>query len=226
MAFQNTPGNFLWERLLRVRNPFGELNGINPYIALSDILTNLCLWFAVMVIIVGTINARFWEDAQYKKFQQEFEASVNRRFPKGNGPQYRFRHDAPGEQRWMFPVKMLFGASSMDLSEGGKRALQAFAGILVANKNLWWRIRVEAHTHQPSRHPSTADELHAMQLTANRAVVVAMYLYKRCHVEPYRVVASGRGYQDLIREQEPTSLENDRVDILVIPYNVGQGALH
>ncbi|MGC8669503.1 MAG: OmpA/MotB family protein [Chthonomonadales bacterium] len=186
-------------------------------------MANLFLGFTALFFITALLNADIWEDARYKQFQAKFEESVKQQFPNGGGPRRASRHDAPGEQRWSFPTTMLFDGSSLDLSARGQRSLRAFANVLRDTTQLWWRIRVEAHTRQPSRRPNHADERRAMELTASRAVAVAMYLYLHCHIEPFRIVPSGRGYQDLIRTDMPTSAQNDRVDILVLPRTVGAG---
>lgn len=191
---------------------------INPYIALADVYMNLGVAFVLFALLFMLLGHRGWEDVRYKEEHRRFEQSV-RAIPELDAIEVRPRNDAPGEQRWMFPSGMLFAGDSTTLTPDGRHALGRFAWLLRSNQDLWWRIRVEAHSRQTYRAIPGSRDRRAFTLTAQRAVEVSMFLHG-LGIAPYRIVASGRGYQDLLVPQDPSSTANDRVDILLITPSV------
>lgn len=196
---------------------------INVYIALADMYMNLGVAFVMIALIYMLLGTRGWEDVRYRMQLEQFSAAVQAEPALALRIETRSRHDAPGEQRWMFPGAMLFEKDTSTLTQEGRSALLAFANLLRRNRELWWRLRVEAHTRRSgTAQPSPSEERHALHLTAARAVEVAIFLQGRGggQVEPWRIVASGRGYQDLLDRDDPTSVRNDRVDVLLLPRSV------
>lgn len=191
---------------------------LNPYIALADVYMNLGVAFVLFALLFMLLGHRGWEDIRYKEEHRRLERSI-RATPALSSIVLSPRNDAPGEQRWMFPSGVLFAGDTARLTGKGRRTLAHFADLLRADQSLWWRIRVEAHSRQMPASTTLASERRAFTLTVLRAVEVAMFL-KESGLEPYRIVASGRGYQDLAVRATPMSKINDRVDILLIPPSV------
>ena len=138
-------------------------------------------------------------------------------------PLYAPANDAPGEQRWRFQ-SLTFQASQdaqqpdnipLELTPDSQQRLSAFAAVLTQRHDLWHRIRIEAHVPEPCQVPSPAQERQSLELTAQRAVAVHEYLFQECHIQPYEITSSGRGYHDRLDSIPATDDQNDRVDILV-----------
>ncbi len=196
-------------------------DAVNPYIALADVYMNLGVAFVIFALLFMLLGNRGWDDVRYREEQQRFSQSVLADPALADKVQLRNRNDAPGEQRWMFPSNILFAGDSTRLTPQGRRVLRQFAAVLLANQGLWWRVRVEAHSRQRVRLASATEERAAFALTGMRAVEVASVL-QQAHLPPYRIVASGRGHQDLLDPSNRSAQVNDRVDILVIPMSAQQ----
>jgi chemotaxis protein MotB len=194
---------------------------INPYIALADVYMNLGVAFVILAMLFMFLGNRGWEDVRYRRYLQDFERAVLNEPDLAGRVAFCNRNDAPGEQRWMFPNAVLFRGDTATLTPDGRRVLNRFAALLRQNRHLWWRIRVEAHSRQDTYDTGPAAERRALTLTSMRAVAVALHLHYAGDIEPYRIVASGRGYQDQYDRNEPWSLKNDRVDILLLPRSIG-----
>jgi flagellar motor protein MotB len=102
------------------------------------------------------------------------------------------------------------------LSPVGKERLRAFARVLQRRRDLWHRVRIEAHTRQRSPRYTAREEMESLHLSANRAAAVAQFLFAECSIPPYRLAISGRGHQDPVDARHKDSERNDRVDLLVI----------
>jgi outer membrane protein OmpA-like peptidoglycan-associated protein len=196
-------------------------DAINPYIALADVYMNLGVAFVMFALLFMLLGHRGWDDIRYREEQKQFSKSVQMSPELAAKVRLANRNDAPGEQRWMFPSYILFAGDSTQLTPRGRRILGEFAKVLLENRELWWRVRIEAHARQRVRQAWASEERAAFALTGMRAVEVASFL-QYARIPPYRIVASGRGHQDLYDPLNRTSAVNDRVDVLVIPPSAQQ----
>lgn len=191
----------------------------NPYIALADVYMNFGVAFVCIALLFIFFGHRGWDDVRYREEHQRFATTVR------NDPQLSEvelcdpRNDAPGEQRWRFKTSALFEGETARLSRQGRQTLAAFAQVMRKHESLWWRIRIEVHSRQFSASGVALPERRAFQLTSMRAVEITLFL--RDHgIPPWKVVPSGRGFQDPLDRSSPGARVQDRVDILLIPPSV------
>lgn len=196
---------------------------LNPYIALADMSITLMLIFSLMLPLIMLLGNRGWDEMKYRSYQDQFARAIRNALSQSERPQQINRHDAPGEQRWMFNKKQMFVSNDIsdmkdpELTPYGKHVLKVFAGVLKKHENIWWRVRVEAHVHQNSNPTDyLKDEGDSIRFTSKQATLVYVYLFK-LHIHPWQLTQSGRGHQDLLDVDHRTSEINDRVDLLIIP---------
>lgn len=186
-------------------------DGINPYIALADLLVNLVLILAFFVAAVNALGRAGWEQVRYREQQQAFRHSVLVSLPPTLRPyEHLGKHDPPGVQRWVFAERRLFTPGTASLTADGRHALVLFAGVVAHHRALWRRVRVEGHTRPPL--PRAADD---WELSAKRAAVVARILYAEGHIPPYYLAVAGRAGQNPIDKAWPADPANERVEILL-----------
>jgi chemotaxis protein MotB len=202
---------------------------LNPYIAFTDLCLNLALVFLLVIPLVMLLGNRGWDEVRYREYQEELSAAVGRAFAGQAPPAQRPRNDAPGEQRWTFSGTRLRGTElfaarrlkgqlveTATLTPAGQKRLRAFARVLKLRRDLWHRVRIEAHTRQRSPHYTAREEMESLRLSADRAAAVAHFLFAECSIPPHRLAISGRGHQDPVDARHKGSERNDRVDLLVI----------
>lgn len=165
--------------------------GLNPYIALSDIV--ICLLLVVVFFVaLGRLGL---EDQQYRRAMEAFERAVQQSIPDDLRPMRETgRNDPPGVQRWVFTGRDLFverSAGDVQLTAEGKRSLSEFAQLLSVYHSSWRRIRVEGHTLPPR--DSNSDD---WELSATRAAVVARQIQTSGNIRPYFLAVAGRAGQN------------------------------
>lgn len=194
--------------------------GVNPYLAFTDVCINLVMILALIAPLMILLGNRGWDDIRYKQQLTHFGILVAA-MPADARPELGFQNDAPGEQRWQFSNYTLFGGRTRGVTRRGEVALSQFARILHSNHASWWRIRIEAHTRA-----GVDSNLGSMMFTASRAVAISNYLHQDCGIDPWRITASGRGYQNPLLGLSRYDRRNDRIDILVVPPAVVDNAAH
>ncbi len=171
--------------------------GLNPYIALSDVLVGVALIF-VLCVALGRLGRA---DDRYRRAQARFRSAVENARQSGEFPirpeLISFKNDPPGAQRWAFAGSALFqvqgsaGAGHPILTPSGARSLRVFAGLLRAHQARWQRIRVEGHTRPPM--DQMTDD---WELSSARAAEVARRLVEFGKIRPYYFAVAGRAGQN------------------------------
>jgi len=194
---------------------FKSLNsddGVNPYIAFTDLALSLVfilVFFTAAVLAIGQVG---WEQVKYQDAQKEVLAAIAAA-PLSERPQVlpaSLRNDPPGAQRWAFSGRRttLFEKDSARLTVLGRINLLEFARAL-EKVPRWRRIRIEGHTLQ-----GKGSE---WALSALRASEVADLFSREGGIQPYYLVVSGRGSQVKFNGQDGRADDpaNERVEIVV-----------
>lgn len=181
------------------RGARGEEDGINPYIALSDLVISVILIVVFYVALgqLGLINLR------YQRAMDDFATQVNQRLPSEVRPYWeKGRNDPPGVQRWVFSGKSLFvpvarGTSASvlpappQLTPAGSEALTGFARLLKENQSRWRRVRIEGHTQPPED-----GQMDDWELSAARAALVARQIQTGGRIPSWFLAVAGRAGQN------------------------------
>lgn len=187
--------------------------GVNPYIALSDLGLNLVFILVFFVAAVLALGQSGWDSVKYRRPQELVSAAVEAA-PLTQRPwrlEAKVRNDPPGVQRWVFAGTM-FQAGSADLRPESARNLLEFARVLGKLKKSWKRVRIEGHTR-----PGLSDGVNPWSLSAGRAAGVAQLFYLQGNIPPNRLAVAARGDQTLLNgpNSDPKDPRNDRVEIVV-----------
>lgn len=202
-------------------------DGLNPYIALSDLAINVVfiLVFFVAAILTASQISREREQVRYKNAQGAVQTAVTRAslavrpeiLPPG------LRNDPPGAQRWVFKGrdtrgKRMFLSSNPDdlrssqLTDSGRSYLLKFAQVLRNSASRWRRIRIEGHTLAPKN-----NQKESWGLSARRAATVADLFANEGRIQPNKLAVAARGGQTPFngkggRADDPV---NERVEIVI-----------
>lgn len=103
-----------------------------------------------------------------------------------------------------------FHTNSAELTPGARKALNAVGRALNMDKLADFKFTIEGHTD-----PRGSYELN-QRLSQARAETVLNYLVREHGVERSRLVAIGKGYNELLNRSNPTAPENRRVQMNVI----------
>lgn len=165
-------------------------DGINPYIALTDVLINLVLILSFFIIAVMG-----WQEVQIKKMSNAFArenhvqqqlAAYQCTFYPSDG-----KKDPLGWQRWVFTGPSIFVPGTAKLTPDGQRRVEGFGNTVWQNQRFWRRLEIEGHSIPPK--PNQLDD---WDLSARRAAAVAAVLNCRCNIPSWRLLVSGKGGQD------------------------------
>jgi chemotaxis protein MotB len=202
-------------------------DGLNPYIALSDLAINVVfiLVFFVAAILTASQISREREQVRYKNAQGAVQDAVSQAalavrpeiLPPG------LRNDPPGAQRWVFKGrdtrgKRMFLSSNPDdlrssqLTDSGRSYLLKFAQVLRNSASRWRRIRIEGHTLAPKN-----NQKESWGLSARRAATVADLFANEGRIQPNKLAVAARGGQTPFngtggRADDPV---NERVEIVI-----------
>jgi chemotaxis protein MotB len=197
-------------------------DGLNPYLALSDLAINVVfvfVFFVAAILMAGQISKER-EEIRYKNAQGAVSAAVSAA-PLTVKPlvlAQTLRNDPPGVQRWVFAARStrgtpLFTSSrSAELTQNGRKNLAAFAQVLRREQQRWRRIRIEGHTLPPR-----INERESWDLSSRRAAVVADLFTNEGRIAPNYLAVAARGGQTLFNglRGRPDDLANDRVEIVI-----------
>lgn len=198
--------------------------GVNPYIAFSDLVLNvlfILIFFVAAVLAVGQVG---WEQVRYRDSQKVVKDAID-----GTPLPIRpvvlpneARRDPPGAQRWVFttvgPYPM-FAPGTAEVTPEGRAALARFAQALRDEKRkeplVWRRVRIEGHAQ--ALRPG---QFESWSLSAERAAAAAAVFVKDGGIEPHFLAVSARGSQTPRNGRTPGApvvydARDDRVEIVV-----------
>ena len=192
-----------------IRRGAAELDLINPYIALTDVLINLVLifvFFAAAILFMGRLGK---DDIKYRSAQRVFKTEMEKAFPDGVAWNDLGRNDPPGAQRWVFTGKALFEPGKSVPLKGADDIILRFASLLRNHKDKWRRIRIEGHTIPPAQ-----GDMNDWDLSARRASQIARLLSGPGHIPAHFLSVAARGGQNPIFKGSRNA-ENDRVEFVI-----------